>query len=143
PLDELPYRVAVVDLQSGASVFCAAAPAVSAADDCAVTEPDVSREFFELRMREFNRFIVSDDRRDAARDGASAAAESGSRPGRTLHVTTTTGGPERAGDDESRRAEGRGPLWRVDVKHRAGSLEAVVASARRRNLFISSSVLLL
>ncbi len=144
PLDELPYRVAVVDLQSGAPVFCAAAPAVSAADDCAVTDPDVSREFFELRMREFNRFIVSDDRRDAARDGASAVGESGPRPGRTFHVTTTTtDGPERAGDDESRRADGRGPLWRVDVKHRAGSLEAVVASARRRNLFISSSVLLL
>jgi signal transduction histidine kinase len=34
-------------------------------------------------------------------------------------------------------------LWRADFAHEAGSLEAVVASTRRRNLFVSSSVLLL
>lgn len=145
PLAEMPYRVAVVDLASGAPIYCAAAPDVAPPDDCAITEPDVSREFFELRMREFSRFIVSDDRRDPGRDSAAQGpGDPGPRPGRTLHVTTTTTTEPPDGDaEEARRAEGRGPLWRVDVKHRAGSLEAVVASARRRNLFISSSVLLL
>ena len=49
---------------------------------------------------------------------------------------------ERGPDGEPRRPE-RQPLWRADFAHQAGSLEAVVASTRRRNLFVSSSVLLL
>jgi len=39
-------------------------------------------------------------------------------------------------------AHGEGP-WRVVVTHRAGSLEAAVARARRRNLALSAAVLLL
>ena len=49
---------------------------------------------------------------------------------------------ERGPEGEPRRPE-RQPLWRADFAHQAGSLEAVVASTRRRNLFVSSSVLLL
>jgi signal transduction histidine kinase len=42
------------------------------------------------------------------------------------------------------RGEGRGEgPWRVVVTHRAGSLEAAVARARRRNLALSAAVLLL
>ncbi len=42
------------------------------------------------------------------------------------------------------RGEGRGDSpWRVVVTHRAGSLEAAVARARRRNLALSGAVLLL
>ena len=42
------------------------------------------------------------------------------------------------------RGEGRGEgPWRVVVTHRAGSLEAAVARARRRNLALSGAVLLL
>jgi signal transduction histidine kinase len=40
----------------------------------------------------------------------------------------------------NRKDEG---VWQLTVKHRAGSLEAVVASARRRNLAISFGILLL
>ncbi len=40
----------------------------------------------------------------------------------------------------NRRSEGR---WQLVVKHRAGSLEAAVANARRRNLAISFGILLL
>ena len=128
PQAQVPYRVAVTDLRTGAQVFCASPDA--AADGCTITEPDVSREFFELRMREFNRFVVADDRRGASAGARGAGQEAGS-PG--------TAGAEA---EAARRAE-RGPVWRVDVKHRAGSLEAVVASTRRKNFLVSSSVLLL
>jgi signal transduction histidine kinase len=36
-----------------------------------------------------------------------------------------------------------GPQWTLEVRHRAGSLEAAVASTRRRNLALSAGVLLL
>ncbi|MEO7649296.1 MAG: HAMP domain-containing sensor histidine kinase [Bryobacteraceae bacterium] len=36
-----------------------------------------------------------------------------------------------------------GPLWRLLVKHRAGSLEASVEDVRRRNLLVSFAILLL
>jgi signal transduction histidine kinase len=48
----------------------------------------------------------------------------------------------RTADGQSQRPD-REPLWRADFAHQAGSLEAVVASTRRRNLFVSSSVLAL
>ncbi len=122
PLDELPYRVAVTDLRSNGSVFCFGLAGGDAG--CNITGADVSREFFELRMREFNRFVVVDDRRGGPpSDGGG-------------------GGPQMAAAEAARRLE-RGPMWRVDVRHRAGSLEAVVASTRRTNLLVSSSVLLL
>lgn len=140
PAADLPYRVVVTDLVSQAQVFCSTAS--STPDACDITEPDLSREFFELRMREFNRFVVSDDRRDAARGETPDDEPRGDQT--QQGVTRRPADTDRVADAEGaeRRAE-RGPLWRVDVKHRAGSLEAVVASARRKNLFISSSVLLL
>jgi signal transduction histidine kinase len=39
--------------------------------------------------------------------------------------------------------DGRGGRWQLLVRHRAGSLETAVAAARRRNLAVSSAVLLL
>jgi signal transduction histidine kinase len=38
---------------------------------------------------------------------------------------------------------GVGPFWDLSLRHRAGSLEAVVAAARRRNLLLSSGILAL
>jgi len=144
PLADLPYRVAVTDLQSGTMVFCSVPGAP--ADGCAIADADVSREFFELRLREFSRFIVSDDRRGPPRGGRSG--QEGSPRGNTIVTVMRPGDGEKGDDahggaaDGARRAE-RGPLWRVDVTHRAGSLEAVVSATRNRNLFVSSSILLL
>jgi signal transduction histidine kinase len=134
PSGERPYRVAITDMRTGAPVFCSSDG--TATGDCGVSAPDVSREFFELRMREFNRFVVVDDRR-GGRSGAPEGANPAGSP-------NATGGPPVADADAeaARRAE-RGPVWRVDVKHRAGSLEAVVASTRRKNFLVSSSVLAL
>ena len=41
------------------------------------------------------------------------------------------------------RESSQGPLWQLVVKHKAGSLDAAVASLRRRNLAVSFGILLL
>jgi signal transduction histidine kinase len=124
------YRVSIVDRASQAQVFCT--DRVSAR--CAIASPDASEDFFEVRMREFNRFVVVDDRR-----GQQPRTQA-TGPGPAAAVPVSP--PARAADGEPRRPE-RQPLWRADFAHQAGSLEAVVATTRRRNLFVSSSVLIL
>ncbi len=135
------YRVSIVDRKSGAPVFCSDRDTAR----CAIRSPDASEDFFEVRMREFNRFVVVDDRRQQQSRGNGTAAT----PGQAQAPSTDAArGPRvavnvvRGADGDQRRPE-RQPLWRADFAHQAGSLEGVVASARRRNLFVSSSVLLL
>jgi signal transduction histidine kinase len=138
------YRVSIVDRASKAQVFCTDTVAAR----CAITAPDASEDFFEVRMREFNRFVVVDDRRGpqgrtgqggpAGPGGPGAPATAAAAPpGATVAVNVL-----RSTDGDPRRPE-RQPLWRADFAHQAGSLEAVVASTRRRNLFVSTSVLAL
>lgn len=147
------YRVSIVDRTSKAQVFCSD----DVAARCAIRSPDASEDFFDVRMREFNRFVVVDDRRGqqarnaqpggrdviavpAPNAGSSSPTGAGGAPrvpGPTPNVTVM-----RSVEGDARRPD-RQPLWRADFAHQAGSLEAVVASTRRRNLFVSSSVLLL
>ena len=150
------YRVSVTNRATSARVFC------SDADPgrCDIASPDATEDLFEIRMREFNRFVVVDDRRGAqnrapavAPLAPAASAASPSAPSAGQAMPPRAGSPEprrrdltvsivRGSEGEPRRPD-REPLWRADFAHQAGSLEAVVASTRRRNLFISSSVLLL
>jgi signal transduction histidine kinase len=148
------YRVSIVDRASKAQVFCSD----SVATRCVINAPDASEDFFDVRMREFNRFVVVDDRRgQQARPSqtpgapglpagpAPPAVAPMSRPVEPTgdsHTPKVTVNVLRGVDGDPRRAD-RQPLWRADFAHQAGSLEAVVASTRRRNLFVSSSVLLL
>ena len=133
------YRVSVVDRRTGAQIFCSQ-PGTS---QCAMTSPDRSENFFEVRTREFNRFVVVDDRRtqqgragqQAARGPAGAPQVDGAHARVTLNLVRPAEGDGRRGEPLA--------LWRADFAHQSGSLEAVVASTRRRNLFLSSSVLLL
>ena len=132
------YRVSIVDRRSGAPVFCSDRET----SRCAIASPDATEDFFEVRMREFNRFVVVPDRRQQARAGqsdATAPASRGEQPGPGPRVTVNV---VRGSEGEPSRRE-RQPLWRADFAHQSGSLQAVVASTRRRNLFVSSSVLLL
>lgn len=147
------YRVSIVDRASRAQVFCSD----KVATRCVITSPDASEEFFDVRMREFNRFVVVDDRRgQQARAGQAPTPTAGpgspsgasvarsARPAGDAHPTApnVTVNVLRPLEGDQRRPD-RQPLWRADFAHQAGSLEAVVASTRRRNLFVSSSVLLL
>ena len=125
------YRVSIVDRRTGDPVFCSD----RSADRCRIASPDASEDFFEVRMREFNRFVV-DDRRAQVRPGTPAGA-----PLTGVTRDRVTVNLARGVESESRRE--RQPLWRADFAHQAGSLEAVVASTRRRNLLVSSSVLAL
>lgn len=126
------YRVSIVDRQTGAQVFCSDSNTAS----CPIASPDASEDFVEVRMREFSRFVAVDDRRPQLSGRAPQTREHGEARGGTRMTFNVV----RAEDD---RRNGRGPLWRADFAHQAGSLQAVVASTRRRNLFVSSSVLLL
>jgi signal transduction histidine kinase len=51
--------------------------------------------------------------------------------------------PEPPGGRMSRPMMGGGPAWTLAVRHKAGSLEALVERARRRNLALSGGLLLL
>jgi signal transduction histidine kinase len=144
------YRVSVVNRESGAPIFCS-----DGADTrCIIQKPDASEDFFEIRMREFNRFVVVDDRRgQQARSGAlkpgEAPATIGLTPPSVAGLPQSAPAPRRQINivrpleaDKDRRHD-RHEIWRADFAHQSGSLEAVVASTRRRNLFVSSSVLAL
>lgn len=147
------YRVSIVDRASKAQVFCSD----TVATRCVITSPDASEAFFDVRMREFNRFVVVDDRRGQQTRAGQAPGPAGLPAPPPALPMAQSGGPSgtarasapnvtvnvlRAMDGDQRRPD-REPLWRADFAHQAGSLEAVVASTRRRNLFVSSSVLLL
>ncbi len=144
---ESAYRVAIVDSASATPIFCSDPDAAR----CSIPTPDATEGLFEVRMREFSRFVV-DDRRPQPRGGTAPGPTTAAPP-------LALPGPGGAGalpparsriavdvvrpnDGDGRRPD-RQPLWRADFAHNAGSLEAVVGSARRRNLFVSSSVLLL
>lgn len=136
------YRVSIVDRRTGAQVYCSD----GAADRCAIARPDASEDFFEVRMREFNRFVVVDDRRGqpgrpGTAPGSATATTAPLPPGGPRDRERVTMNVVRGPEGEQRRD--RQPLWRADFAHQAGSLEAVVASTRRRNLLVSSSVLAL
>jgi signal transduction histidine kinase len=118
---------------------------------------DVTTGFFKILFDQTDRFILTQWRRSDAK--ASAQSKPPLNGGRILIVGT---GDHKAGGDENAMASQKRLLesiangvalpalnrddagaWRLVVKHRAGSLEAAVASARRRNLAISFGILLL
>lgn len=144
------YRVSVVNRESGAQIFCSDGVDTR----CQIQKPDASEEFFEVRMREFNRFVVVDDRRQPARGGQAKPGDPPlatglAVPGRAASPDKGAPAPRmqvnivRPPDGDRDRRHDRQEIWRADFAHQSGSLEAVLASTRRRNLFISSSVLAL
>jgi two-component system sensor histidine kinase SenX3 len=73
---------------------------------------------------------------DVKRGAPPAASSAPAGPGTAVGMGAAAGG-------ELPAASASAPRWRLLVKHPAGSLEAAVSKVRRRNLAISSSVLLL
>ncbi|HSL20464.1 MAG TPA: HAMP domain-containing sensor histidine kinase [Vicinamibacterales bacterium] len=93
--------------------------------------PDVSVGLFDVRLE-----ILSDLR--AAERGVPGRA--GAAMDRRLAVSVV----ERSeGGRRMERVNLPGPRWRLELRHRAGSLEAAVGAARRRNLVLSSGILAL
>lgn len=109
------------------------------------SSPDIrENDMFEVRFGEFRRFVRFDTVTTAATDGRPPA---GGGPGPlpmpppgprdmrgVVNVFRGPGGPGGADD---------APRWHVHVLYRAGSLDAVVAQVRTRNLLVSFGVLLL
>jgi signal transduction histidine kinase len=92
---------------------------------------DVTTGLFDLRMDDLSRLAV-----------AAAAPAPGGRI-KTEHMAITIV-RRAAGDDGSRVLMAGGDnqgAWQVRVRHRSGSLEAIVAQSRRRNLAIGLGVL--
>jgi signal transduction histidine kinase len=114
------------------------------------TSPDVTEDdMFQVRFNEFRRLVRFEGPgpadatvAGAARAGGPPPAGNGpppavviARDGRAT-VNVFRGGGPGGGQDNA-------PRWKVHVLHRSGSLDAVVASARTRNLLVSFGVLLL
>jgi signal transduction histidine kinase len=120
------YRVAVIDRRTQALIYCSAQDRAQ----CRFEEPDYAEDMLEIRVRDFNRFVVDNRLRPSLPSGEADAYK--------LSLMR-------------RRAAGHGPPpgprpdgpWRVALKHQSGSLEIAVAQARQRNLFVSFGVLLL
>ncbi len=125
----------------------------------ALTSPDVTDSFFRVRINDFDRIFL-------------AGGAVPGNPGNPDQTKTASGAPAEQGKDGNRRVSisvlqsdirmltpgsSQAPAdlpktiikvntdgaWQLAVKHRAGSLEAAVAAARRRNLAISFGILLL
>jgi signal transduction histidine kinase len=114
---------------------------------------DVTAEFFKIVFDENNRLFLTRIHRSEAKasdqsrpplnkqqilimeagENRSGKGESGATPQRRLIGSIT--------DGITQQMLGRDGAWRLVAKHHAGSLEAAVASARRRNLAISFGIL--
>lgn len=141
------FRVAVVKRDTPADVVFESEPGAAV---MAAAAPDATMPLMTAHGRPF--FVVT-------RDGSGMTAVTLPRSG---SLTPPPPPPPAPGDDrlvvnviEARRDDrtatirtrmtgpGGDGYWRLVAQHRAGSLEAAVASARTRNLAVSSGVLLL
>jgi signal transduction histidine kinase len=105
------------------------------------SKADVAVDLFQVRMQDFGS-LVSEIRRFTS----TITAERGPRG--PVSIIVEQNGPLRSTAASAGAAAARiattgagAPRWRLLVKHPAGSLEAAVNVARRRNLIISTSIL--
>ncbi len=127
------------------------------APETALANSDVTTGFFKILFDETDKFIFAQWRRHDVKSSVQM------KPPSDRHRIIVLGarglGPDADENDAAFQRPLLGPLaegltrplfnrnnegaWRLVIKHRAGSLEAAVASARRRNLAIGFGVLLL
>lgn len=128
---ESDYQIAVLSVASKGIVYRSGAFAPDSA-----TKADASAGLFQVRLQEFGT-LAAEVRRfttHMSNRPPTAAEEQRAPVSIVVQKETSTG--------IDRQAIGA-PRWMLMVKHSSGSLEAAVTSARRRNLFVSSSVLVL
>ncbi|HEU4391703.1 MAG TPA: HAMP domain-containing sensor histidine kinase [Blastocatellia bacterium] len=121
--DHLDYRVAVVERESGAAVYESEPDAARAV----TVNPDATASLLSLRIDEMTNI----------------ASEQGHEPGTVGMATKRVAiNIYKSAPDGSAARPDRG-RWQLLVKHRAGSLDAMVAGLRRRNLAASFGIVVL
>lgn len=120
------YDVSVIDTQSGATIFASVGSGAHGSG-----EPDAKAPMLDVRFGELGRFVLDD------RAAASPERRFERRETYALNVFREPMPPDRGARPRST------PRWELQLTHRAGSLEAAVQSTLRKNLGISSGVLVL
>jgi signal transduction histidine kinase len=133
--DGLEYNLAVVREDAPGTI-------VWSSDGAPATTHDAETGLLELRPEEASDEDVRDllGPRSVVAGRASAA---GPGPGRGAMTWTFTRRNDAGGERHFSVRSLRPGLWRLSATHRAGSLDAVVAAARRRNLTVSFGILTL
>jgi signal transduction histidine kinase len=127
---QMEYNVAVISLKhAGRVIYSSRYPLTD------IASSDVSTRIFGMEADELRSFVNSEG---AFSGGPATGTQPGGRP-RLLNLRffkrTTVDSAASANEEDGR--------WQLLIKHRNGSLAAVVNSARRRNLAISFGILLL
>ncbi|MGE0463222.1 MAG: sensor histidine kinase [Vicinamibacterales bacterium] len=140
------FRLAVTDREDPAKVIWESEPGAAAAIG---GTPDVEQAFMSPRPDQM--FMITRNGRGGRVDRLPPPGE----PGTSDRVVISVLQDRREGGTEVQATTGLPPLergrvlgmfegrWRVVATHRAGSLEAAVAGVRKRNLMLSSGILLL
>jgi signal transduction histidine kinase len=133
---ELNYNVAIVSRQEPRRILYQFGSPLSASADQEALKADVTAGLFGLRFDEMRNLMRNRTEAEAATTRAAASAPPGeaNNPG----VTPSPRADQAAGppNEENRP-------WQMLIRHRAGSLEAAVASVRRRNLLLSFGIMAL
>jgi signal transduction histidine kinase len=122
----LEYDAIVRDREQPAKLLYASDASRADATD----PPDASVGLFDLRLDMLADLRTSGLLGDTGPDGK-----------RRFSFSILQTGPIRMPGAIGHAASPGGPRWELTMRHRAGSLEAAVASVRRRNLLISSGIL--
>lgn len=131
--DGLDYIVAIISRDDEANIIYQSEPDTL---EAAASSPDLRASLFSVRLSDLEDLFRENNFRSKG-PGVKISSE---KEGTDVDVLD-----HRIGVAATRTMmEGRGDgHWQLAVKHRAGSLEAAVAVARRRNLIISFGILLL
>jgi signal transduction histidine kinase len=144
------FQVAVVSREAEPRVIYRSTPQFAPAKDEAA---DASADLFQVRTSDFTTLAAEVKRFTAFTATVSAGAappplagRMALHDGRPVSILVQSGpAPDatarRGGQASARFASATEPIWRVVLKHPAGSLERAVGAARRRNLILSSSIL--
>ncbi|OFW24528.1 MAG: hypothetical protein A3G21_18410 [Acidobacteria bacterium RIFCSPLOWO2_12_FULL_66_21] len=152
--DGFDYQLAVVNLRRGGEVY-ASTPSLKATAD---TKADAQADFFRVRAQDFGT-VAAEIRRfttfttTVGRGSVTARQAEGQFEMRTTAPLSIILQKETAAEQSAvsagaafgaaarRLAGGSAPRWRLLVKHPSGSLETAVNAVRRRNLIVSTSIL--
>ena len=144
--EEVDYRVAVVDRNDPLKVVWESEPGIAKS---IVASPDVTQHFMAPRPDQMFIFARGGGPRERPSNGAPPPPPPTPGPGngdvRRDNVVVSVIERETSGRALTRTNplaafDGR---WALVAQHRAGSLEAAVAAVRKRNLILSSSILML